>query len=307
MITPTPIIACLSVYFLVPTIAQPTVIEWLSGIKYVPPPTPSRQNTCRDCTIRNGDGPGEARFLFDLAPTQLQLECCPGTEPQCTCGKERPTRIVGGQEVKAGKYPWMAAVANTAGAFCGATLIASRWAITAAHCTTVGTIAGVVLGEHDISTSMDAQDGNRKAVVVEEVIPHPKFKPLFNALAGSLFGYTLFSNDIALLKLAEEVDMSVHTPACLPESGKDFTGQMGTVYGWGTIDHCQPALNPILHEASLEILSDATCEAQSGSVDIFNATLNMCEMTDFSYDGLISDDMLCAGAAGKGSCQGDSG
>ena len=68
-------------------------------------------------------------------------------------------------------------------------------------------------------------------MVVEEVIPHPKFKPLFNALAGSLFGYTIFSNDIALLKLAEEVDMSVHTPACLPESGKDFTGQMGSVYG----------------------------------------------------------------------------
>ena len=39
------------------------------------------------------------------------------------------------------------------------------------------------------------------------------------------------SNDIALLQLAEEVDLSVHTPACLPPPGKDFTGQMGSVYG----------------------------------------------------------------------------
>ena len=42
---------------------------------------------------------------------------------------------------------------------------------------------------------------------------------------------TTFTNDIALLKLAEDVDLSVHTPACLPKSGKDFTGQMGSVYG----------------------------------------------------------------------------
>ena len=40
-----------------------------------------------------------------------------------------------------------------------------------------------------------------------------------------------YSNDIALLKLAEEVDLSVHTPACLPASGRDFTGSIGTVYG----------------------------------------------------------------------------
>ena len=40
-----------------------------------------------------------------------------------------------------------------------------------------------------------------------------------------------FSNDLALLKLAEEVDLSVHTPACLPDPGRDFTGKVGTVYG----------------------------------------------------------------------------
>ena len=40
-----------------------------------------------------------------------------------------------------------------------------------------------------------------------------------------------FANDLALLKLAEEVDLSVHTPACLPEPGRDFTGQIGSVSG----------------------------------------------------------------------------
>ena len=41
----------------------------------------------------------------------------------------------------------------------------------------------------------------------------------------------LESNDIALLKLAEDVDLNTYTPACLPTSGADYTGQNGRVYG----------------------------------------------------------------------------
>ena len=41
----------------------------------------------------------------------------------------------------------------------------------------------------------------------------------------------LHSNDIALLKLAESVDLKTYTPACLPKSGTDYTGQKGKVYG----------------------------------------------------------------------------
>ena len=39
------------------------------------------------------------------------------------------------------------------------------------------------------------------------------------------------SNDFALLKLAEDIDLSTYTPACLPTSGADYTGQNGRVYG----------------------------------------------------------------------------
>ena len=38
-------------------------------------------------------------------------------------------------------------------------------------------------------------------------------------------------NDIALLKLAEDIDLTTYTPACLPTSGADYTGQNGRVYG----------------------------------------------------------------------------
>ena len=49
---------------------------------------------------------------------------------------------------------------------CAATLIASNWAITAAHCiaqsgSTMKDDLSLVLGEFDLSSSSDSNDGNR--------------------------------------------------------------------------------------------------------------------------------------------------
>ena len=40
-----------------------------------------------------------------------------------------------------------------------------------------------------------------------------------------------YSNDIALLKLAEAVDLDTYTPACLASTDADYTGENGRVYG----------------------------------------------------------------------------
>ena len=42
------------------------------------------------------------------------------------------------------------------------------------------------------------------------------------------------SNDIALLKLAESVDLNMYTPACMAAKDADYTGKNGRVYGKGT-------------------------------------------------------------------------
>ena len=52
------------------------------------------------------------------------------------------------------------------------------------------------------------------------------------------------SNDFALLKLAEDVDLTTHTPACLPASGADYTGQNGRVYGKCSKSYNVLAWNP---------------------------------------------------------------
>jgi len=54
----------------------------------------------------------------------------------CKCGIKKSSRIVGGVETGVNAYPWMTAIVTAVGEgqFCGGTLIASQWVLTAAHC-----------------------------------------------------------------------------------------------------------------------------------------------------------------------------
>ena len=54
---------------------------------------------------------------------------------------------------------------------------------------------------------------------IEKIIIHEDY------CVGNEYGH-----DIALVKLKEKVDVSIHTPACLPP--KD-SGKLASVYGWG--------------------------------------------------------------------------
>merc|ERR1719209_2863409 len=299
------------------------IADWLKGIgiSYVAPMP--RQGTCRDCSRSS-----LARFGFDITPTQPTGPCCPDettttttttttittttttTASTCTCGLEGTTRIVGGAESTAGKYPWIISVnfgstdgSNPGG--CAATLVAANWAITATHCITESgstTLSdtkeslSLVLGEFDLSSSTDSDDGKRKNVMLAlDPIVHESFrspKP--------------DSNDIALLKLAEDVDLTTYTPACLPASGSDYTGQNGRVYGWGSTASCPAVSSSVLLEVEVPIVSDTVCEAASS--DAVTSSVNgQCVTEARSYSGVISSDMVCAGSSGKDACQGDSG
>ena len=102
-------------------------------------------------------------------------------------------------------------------------------------------------------------------------------------------------NDIALVRLAEDADLSVYTPACLPTTNQDFTGQLATVAGWGKTEAWGANANILQDLEGIKVLSDDQCRDQSSN-------------DYYDYIANISPDMVCAGGEeGKDSCFGDSG
>ena len=97
-----------------------------------------------------------------------------------------------------------------------------------------------------------------------------------------------------MVRLAEAADLSVYTPACLPEANEDFTGKMALLTGWGTTSFGGIAADTLQELDNLPIVSDASCSSIFDSVS--------------GYSGSVTSDMLCAGGeVGKDACQGDSG
>lgn len=200
--------------------------------------------------------------------------------------------IVGGEDAPEDTFPWMAALkfSNGGSQFCGGSLIAPGWVITAAHC--VFDDSGTTRPAGDIEVMLDETDltaPSPRIVGLSQVLPHPDYDE--NSL----------NNDVALLLLdtpQNDLATASLTDASAQQAAEIVIPDNLETLGWG-------ATNRTENKDGLEFPDKLQY------VRLQYLPFNECQ----NHWGGLTDNMLCAWEPdppedkedGQDTCFGDSG
>ena len=277
----------------------------------------------------------KARLAIALVMVRLLTSPMNSAEAQVRSCESARAKIVGGEDARIADWPGQAAIrvhsdsGRVSFYFCGGTVIADRWVLTAAHCLPefITTLTGpvrdskkkiheghleVVLGAGDLRTVEPKQ-----VFAVERVVIHERYRPAAEKAMQIADPWQRWraleripaevGHDIGLLHLARSWTGAMANLSLSADADPAASNTQVRVAGFGTTEHNKDNAN-----LDRFARADGKGELFAGSPHLLETAVETVATPRCAkrYSGsVIGPGQICAGLeqGGRDSCQGDSG